>query len=321
VIGLSIVIVAWNVRDLLAACLESIGAGPVAVGSDAPAAAPDRLAVEVIVVDSASTDGTPDMLRERFAWVHLIEPGENVGFSRGNNIGLRASRGRFVMLLNPDTVVLDDALPRLVGYLNAHPDVGVVGPQLLNSDGSLQSSRRRFPTLTTAFFESTWLQPIAPRRMLTRYYFEDIPPDRTLDVDWLTGAALVTRREVIAQVGGLDEGYFMYSEELDWQRRIKGAGWRVVYLPGAQIVHHGGQSSQQVSAQTHIRFQSSKIRYFRKHHGELAALVLRIFLLFNYAWQLALEAIKGALGHKPEMRRARVRIYLQVLRSGLKAPH
>jgi GT2 family glycosyltransferase len=139
-------------------------------------------------------------------------------------------------------------------------------------------------------------------------------------VDWVTGAALVARREVIARVGGLDERYFMYSEELDWQRRIKEAGWRVVYLPTAQIIHHGGQSSQQVSAQTHIRFQSSKIRYFRRYHGQLIAFVLRIFLLLNYAWQLALEAVKSALGHKPEMRRARVRIYLQVLRSGLKAP-
>jgi GT2 family glycosyltransferase len=127
----------------------------------------------------------------------------------------------------------------------------------------------------------------------------------------------LVRREVIDQVGKLDEGFFMYSEELDWCRRIKGAGWKIVYLPKAQVIHHLGKSSDQVVAQRHIYFQTSKVRYFRKHHGQWAAGWLRIALLAMYVWQLILEAAKGLIGHKRELRRERVRAYWQVLRSGL----
>lgn len=303
---LSIIIVSWNVRDLLARCLASVAAG---LGD---------LDAETIVVDSASTDGSAAMAAERFPWARVIALDRNVGFSAANNIGLRASRGRCVMLLNPDTAVIGDALAQMVRYLDAHPDVGVVGPHTLNPDGATQSTRRRFPTLATALFESTWLQPYAPRRILDRYYVIGPPDDATLDVDWVQGSALMARREVYEQVGGLDEGYVMYSEELDWCRRIKAAGWRVVYLGGARIVHHGGKSSEQVAARRHIHFQTSKVRYFRRHHGRAAAAGLRLFLLLNYAWQLALEAAKYALNHKRDLRRARIAAYWQVLRSGLR---
>ncbi|MBN1284072.1 MAG: glycosyltransferase family 2 protein [Anaerolineae bacterium] len=299
---LSIIIVSWNVRDLLTACLASI----------------HHPGAEVIVVDSGSSDGSAAMVRERFPWARLIALDHNAGFTAGNNTGLRASTGRYVMLLNPDTEVIGDALQQMVAYLDAHSDVGVVGPHTLNSDGTTQSTRRRFPTLPTAFFESTWLQPCAPRRILDRYYVAGPPDDATLDVDWVQGSALMARRAVYEQVGGLDEGYVMYSEEMDWCRRIKDAGWRVVYLGSAQIVHHGGKSSEQVTARRHIHFNTSKVRYFRKHHGALAAETLRAFLLLNYAWQLLLEAFKGALGHKRPVRRARVKAYWQVLKSRLR---
>jgi N-acetylglucosaminyl-diphospho-decaprenol L-rhamnosyltransferase len=302
---LSIVIVSWNVRDLLRECLASIRAG-------------GELSVEVIVVDSASSDGTPDMLHKAFPQVTLVEPGTNVGFTRGNNIGIEASRGRHVLLLNPDTRVLGSGPEKMVAYMDGHPKVGALGPQLLNEDGSVQSSRRRFPTLRTAFFESTWLQPHAPQKVLDHYYMLDHEDDETVAVDWVQGAAVLVRREAIEQVGMMDEGFFMYSEELDWQRRIKAAGWEVIYYPEAQIVHHGGKSSEQVVAQRDIYFHSSKIRYFRKHHGAGVAFVLRLFLLGNYIWQLGLEAGKWLLGHKRAMRGARVRAYWQVLRSGLK---
>ncbi|GAB4469448.1 MAG: glycosyltransferase family 2 protein [Anaerolineae bacterium] len=303
---LSIVIVSWNVRDLLRECVASIKGQHL------------EPAPEIIVVDNLSTDGTVEMLRREHPDVHVIEPGENTGFSRGNNLGIRVSGGEYILLLNPDTRVLDDALARLVAYLDQHPEVGVVGPQLLNADGSVQSSRRRFPTLWTAFFESTWLQPIAPPPLLDRFYMRDQDDTATCEVDWLQGAALLVRRKAIEQCGLLDEGFFMYSEELDWQRRIKAAGWRIVYYPGAQIIHYGGKSSEQVVALLHIHFQTSKIRYFRKYHGWLAADALRGFLLLSYAVQLALEAAKGLIGHKRPLRRARVQAYWQVLCSGLK---
>ncbi len=304
-IDLSVVIVNWNVRDLLRQCLRLI-------------LDTQCLTLETIVVDNASTDGSVEMVRAEFPGVHLITNADNRGFPAANNQGIAAAQGGYVLLLNPDTEVVGDALATMVAYAEAHPDVGIVGPQLLTPDGSVQSSRRRFPTLATAFFESTWLKPYAPRRLLERYEFLDRPDDVAQDVDWLYGAALMARREAVEQVGPMDEGFFMYSEELDWCRRFREAGWRVVYLPTAQIVHHGGKSSEQVIAARHIHFQTSKVRYFRKYHGRVAAEALRLFLLGNYVWQLALEGAKWLLGHKRPLRASRIIAYRQVLGSKLR---
>ncbi len=302
---LSIIIVNWNVRDLLRECLRSI--------EDEKG----DLSLEIIVVDSASNDDSAAMVRSEFPSVHLIACTENVGFPRGNNIGLQEARGDYLLLLNPDTVIVDDALAVLVSYLQVNPDVGVVGPQLLNPDGSVQSSRRRFPTAATGFFESTWLEGLAPG-ILRRYYALDLPDDATADVDWLTGACIMVPRLAYEAVGGLDEGYFMYSEELDWCRRIKESGRRVVYYPAARVIHHVGKSSEQAVTARHINFNRAKLRYFRKYHGRFMAAVLRVFLLAGYAWQIALESIKGLLGSNPILRRQRVRVYIDVLKSGLR---
>lgn len=304
---LSIIIVSWNVADLLAACLDSILNNT-----------PDGLAVEIIVVDSASSDDTVARVQEHYPQIKLLPQAENLGFTRCNNIGLAASTGRYVMLLNPDTEILDNALALMVHYLDENSDVGLIGPRTLNADGSTQSTRRRFPSLPVLFLESTWLQPFAPKSLLNAYYMTDAPDDATFDIDWAQGSALMARRAVYEQIGGLDEGYIMYSEEVDWCKRARDAGWRVVYLGAARIIHHGGQSSQQVAARSHIHFQQSKLRYTRKYHGRLMAQVLRAFLFLNYGWQLALETAKGLLGHKRDLRWARVRAYWQVIRSGLK---
>lgn len=304
-LDLSIIIVNWNVRDLLRDCLRSIE--------------DDRgaLSVEVIVVDSASADDSVAMVRGEFPWVKLIPCDENVGFPRGNNLGLAEALGTYLLLLNPDTVIVGDAMSKMVAFLQVHPDVGALGPQLLNPDGSVQSSRRRFPTAATGFLESTWLEGLAPG-VLRRYYALDLPDDATADVDWLTGACIMVPRTVYEEIGGLDEGYYMYSEELDWCRRIKASGRRVVYYPAAQVTHHVGKSSEQAVTARHINFQRAKLRYFRKYHGRLLVGALRVFLLANYAWQLALEGAKGLLGSKPALRRQRVRAYYDVLRSGLR---
>ena len=301
---ISIIIVSWNVREHLRACLASLP--------------PHDSGVEIFVVDAASADGTPEMVRTDFPAVQLIASDENLGYSRGNNLALRQAHGRYAFILNPDTVLVDAALARMRAYLDANPRVGVLGPQLVLADQTVQPSRRRFPNLATALFESTWLQPLAPRGMLARYYAVDLPLDRPVEVDWLVGAALLVRREVWQQVGQLDEGFFMYSEELDWQRRIKGAGWKIVYFPQAQVQHFEAQSSGQAPAATHIRFNSSKVRYFRKYHGTAAAEALRWYLLGQFALQLGLEWLKGLVGHKRDLRRSRVAAYREVLRSRLK---
>ena len=302
---LSIVIVSWNVSDLLNACLASIYEHK------------GELDIEVIVVDSASADDSVYMVESTFPQVKLLAQKENVGFPRGNNIGMAEATGRYLMLLNPDTVVVGDALQQLVRFLDEHPDVGVVGPQLRFGDGTIQSSRRRFPSVWTGFFESTWLQPYAPKPLLEHFYVEDKADYELCEVDWVMGAALVTRREIVDQIGGMDPEYFMYSEELDWCRRIKAAGWRVFYLPAAQIIHYQGKSSEQASTARHINFNRAKLRYFRRYHGSAAAAFLRLTLLLNFAVQLLLEGFKGILGHRRDLRWQRVAAYWEVLKSGL----
>ncbi|NHZ72408.1 MAG: glycosyltransferase [Aquificales bacterium] len=213
---------------------------------------------------------------------------------------------------------LDDALSKMMVYTVENPGIGVLGCQLLNGDGTVQSSKRRFPTIATAFFESTWLEKVAPKAVLEKYYAQDLSDDAINDVDWVMGACMLMPRQAVVDVGGMDEAYFMYSEELDLCRRIKDSGWRVVYYPKAQIIHYVGQSSDQAVVARHINFQRAKLRYFRKYHGRFFAILLRMFLLLNYSWQILLESAKGLLGHKRPLRQQRVRAYWQVLRSGLR---
>jgi N-acetylglucosaminyl-diphospho-decaprenol L-rhamnosyltransferase len=303
---LSIITVSWNVRDLLAACLASIQGAAIST--------------EVIVVDNASSDGSAEMVSTQYPQVCLIANADNRGFTRGNNQALPLAHGRYVLFLNPDTVVVGDALATMVAYMDAHPAVGALGPQLRYGDGTLQSSRRRFPTLMTALFESTplaWHWQNNP--WARRYRLDDRPADAVQAVDWVVGAALLARREVLDQIGGFDEGFFMYSEELDWCRRAVSAGWQVVYLPSAQIIHYEGRSSEQVVAARHIRFQTSKVRYFRKHHGAALAAVLRAFILTSFAVEWLIEGAKWLLGSRRSLRGQRMAAYAQLLRSRLAA--
>lgn len=308
---LSIVIISWNVRELLRRCLDSIQEslrGEKGKG----------LLVETIVFDNGSADGSADMVREDFPWVHLMESEVNLGFTKGNNLAIGQSEGRYILLLNPDTEVVGDALGTMMAYMESHPRAGALGPQLMNPDGTTQSSRRRFPTMATAFLESTVLQPwFQGSGILKRYYLLDRPDDETQPVDWVVGAALLIRREALHQVSPLDEEFFMYSEELEWCYRLKAQGWEVVYLPTAQVVHQEGRSSEQVLAARHIHFQRSKVLFFKKYYGWRGE-VLRWFILSTYLYLLVLEGFKWLVGHKRPLRRERVAAYWQVLRSGLK---
>lgn len=313
---LTVVIVSWNVRDLLRRCLRSVDLSAEHRRLNATGKAGG---VEIVVVDNASSDGSAEMVRAEFPHVRLVANHENRGFTAASNQGLAQAEGRYLLLLNPDTEVVGDALATMIDHMDGHPEVGVLGPQLRYPDGSRQSSRRRFPTFSTAIVESTVVQEWwTDNRFLRRYYMADTPDDQVQPVDWLVGACLLVRRQAYEQVGGLDEGFFMYSEELDWCRRIKAAGWGVVYLPTATVIHYEGKSSEQVVAARHIHFQSSKVRYFRKHYGPLQAEALRWFLLATYAYQLVREGAKWLVGHKRPLRAERMRAYRQVLRSGLR---
>jgi hypothetical protein len=168
------------------------------------------------------------------------------------------------------------------------------------------------------FFESTWLQGLLPRRTLEHYYVEDRSPETPHAVDWITGAAMLTRRAVVNEVGGMDETFFMYSEELDWCRRIHAAGWEIHYVPDAQVVHYEGKSSEQVVPARHIYFQSSKVHYARKYHGPWLAEILRLWLLGQYVWQMGVEGAKWLIGHRRPLRAERLAAYRRVLRSQLR---
>lgn len=314
-VDLSVIIVSWNVCDLLDKCLQSLRQ---ARRSSQPGEHRE-FSMECIVVDSASSDGSAQMIRAKHPEVLLLPQRENIGFTRGNNIGLKQARGDFLLLLNPDTEVSPGALGQMIEYMNGHPQVGILGPHTLNSDGSHQSTRRRFPTLLTGIFESTWLAALAPPLVERNYRMLDAQDEDIIAADWVQGSALMLRRAVYDRIGGLDEGYVMYSEELDYCRRAKTAGWQIYYHGGAVITHHGGKSSEQAGASKQIHFQTSKLRYFRKHHGFAAYLILRATLLLQFSWQLCLESLKGALGHKRDLRARRARAYWQVLRTGLKA--
>jgi len=303
---LSIVIVNWNVKDLLRDCLQSL--------FDSLLSMPD-LTTEIIVVDSASSDGSLHMVREEFPQVQLIAGEENLGYAGGNNAGAAAAAGRYIFLLNPDTVVQPDALPRLVAYMDAHPAVGGLGPQLLWPNGEVQSSRRRFPTPGSLFWESTLLDQWFPHnRHAQRYHFADQSPGHTQAVDWVVGAALLIRAEAWQQVGPLDENYFMYFEETDWCRRAVPAGWEIHYLPEAKVTHFEGKSSEQVVAARALRFQRSKLRYTRKYFGWGWAATLHLFLWLTFAWQWVEEAAKWLAGHRRDLRRERMAAYGQLLR-------
>lgn len=279
-------------------------------------------------MDNASSDDSVSMLQQEFPWVQVIANAQNLGFTVANNQGLAQSRGRYVLFLNPDTEVHAGALQTLLDYAETHPAVGIVGPQLRYADGSVQSSRRRFPTLATFFLEATVLQRWWPHNsVLDRYYMLDRPDEAISQVDWVVGACMLVRRSVLDQVGGFDEGFFMYAEEMDLCRRAVSAGWQVVYLPAAVVTHYEGKSSEQVVAARHIRFFTSRVRYVRKHHGRLAAALVRSFLLLTFVYQWVEEAVKWLVGWflpsqrpKRAMRRARMAAYGQVLRSRLRSP-
>jgi GT2 family glycosyltransferase len=319
---LAVIIVSWNVCELLRRCLHAVEASLAGSAID----------YSLLVVDNDSADGSPAMLRAEFPHVRLIEPGANLGFAGGNNAALRLLRAEgwpeFVLLLNPDTEPLGDAIPRLVHALRLQPELMAVGPQLRYPDGTVQSSRRRFPTRATLFWESTPLDRRWPTNpWARRYRMDDRSEQYHQPVGWLVGAALLVRSRAIEVAGLLDERFFMYSEELEWQARLQRADYRpqvvpgtllgssrIWYLPEAVIVHHEGQSSGQVLARRHGAFNCSRVLLARIWYGWRFAALLRAFLRLGFGYELAVEAFKLALGHRPALRRQRIAVYWQVLR-------
>ena len=265
---LSVVIVNYNVKAFLEQCLIAIER------------ARGGLDIEVFVVDNASVDGSQSMVRKRFPRVRLIENAKNVGFSRANNQALRLAQGRYVLILNPDTLIQEDTLTVLKGFLDARPDVGGVGCKLLNPDGSFQiASRRSFPTPWVAFCRIVWLSRIFPRsRLLGRYNVTYLDPDTESEIDVLSGSLMMFRKSALDQAGYFDEDYFMYGEDIDLCYRIKKAGWKIFYTPATKVIHYKGESTKKSEFTVISTFYATMLVFVNKHFGGRYSLLLRVLL-------------------------------------------
>jgi len=252
----SICIVNWNVAPLLKACLSSIAKQTVA----------ER--IQTIVVDNASTDGSAEMVATTFPQVQLIRNQTNTGFARANNQALAQTTAPFVLFLNPDTELPIEAIKTLIDVANQNPTVGIFGPKLLNPDGSLQPSVRRFPDFLSQAMVVLKLHHRWPKlRPVARYYANDHDSATFGQVDQVMGACFFVRRDVIKAIGGFDEGYWIWFEEVDYCRRAKNAGWPTAYSPTPAVIHHGGTGFRQVASLKRQRlFLRSLNRYFARHH-------------------------------------------------------
>ena len=298
-ISVSVAIVSYNTRDLLRACLQSLR----------DRQAEGEASLEILVADNGSTDGSVDMVRAEFPEVRLIETGGNVGFGRANNAALAGARGRFFALVNSDAEVLPYALSESLAYLEAHPDAGLVGGQLLWPDGRDQTSWGDDPTLAGVFREQTFLGslPRLPRKSLP-------PPDGPRDVDQICGAFMLIRREAWQQVNGFDPHYFMYNEDVDLNVRLRRAGWRVVFLPHARITHHLGASSSadwRKRARMVSAYNESRYYYFSRFGGPGAGAKLKAYCLLGAAIRLTAWTVLSLV--KPGAR-DKVRLFREVWR-------
>jgi GT2 family glycosyltransferase len=264
----SVIIISYNTRQMTLDCLRALYAD---LGD---------LQAEVFVVDNASSDGSTAAVTEVFPQVRVIANPVNVGFGAANNQAMQVARGEFFMLLNSDAFLRPGVMRTLVDYLRIHPGVGVVGPKILNADGSTQQSCYRFPSPGQCWRENFWITAAFGDHPFLGDY-RTWPHDRERDVEWIIGACLLLRREVYERVGGFDERFFMYSEETDWQRRIRDAGWEITFLPTAQVTHLGGASGGKEKAKVNRHFFESLDYYERKHHGMLGLVSLRVAMVLG----------------------------------------
>jgi GT2 family glycosyltransferase len=292
---LSVTICSWNTREDLRTCLQSLER------------LKDEASFETIVVDNNSEDESADMVEEEFPWVRLIRSERNLGFTGGQNLALRERKAGHALLLNSDTIVHPGALAALLDHAAAHPDIGVVGPKLLNPDGSLQLSCRRFPNPVAALFRNTPLGRLFPNNRFTReYLMQDWSHDEPRDVDWVSGAALFARSEFIEKAGVLDPDYFMFCEDVDWCFRAWHAGFRVVYLPSAVITHAIGRSTDKAPNRMIGTFHRSMLRFYRKNMLPKVSPPLRPFALAGAALALSLRAGMFILKNKIDNLRRRL---------------
>lgn len=264
---LSIIIVNYNVKEFLKNLLHSIKK------------ASQNISTEIIVIDNASDDGSIEMLREKFPEVKLISNEKNLGFGKANNIGLKLAKGKFILLINPDTLVSEDTFIKLIGFFETHPDAGMVGCKILNPDGTLQlACRRSFPGPWTSFTKVTGLSNLFPKsKLFARYNLTYLDENQTYEVDAISGSFMMMKKEVYEKVGGFDEQFFMYGEDLDLCFRIQKAGYKIYYVHTTQIIHYKGESTKRSNLdETKVFYQAMHL-FVKKHLSSsfIVELILR----------------------------------------------
>ncbi|MFA6598825.1 MAG: glycosyltransferase [Ignavibacteriaceae bacterium] len=270
---LSIIIVNYNVKEFLQNLLTSLFK------------AVTNLSSEIIVVDNGSDDGSVELLREKFPQVTLIANKDNLGFSKANNLGLKIAKGKFILLLNPDTIVQEDTFEKLIEFFKAHQDAGMTGCKILNPDGTLQlACRRSFPGPWTSFCKVSGLSSMFPNsRLFARYNLTYMDENQSYEVDAISGSFMMVRREVFEKIGGLDEQFFMYGEDLDWCYRVQKAGWKVYYVHDTTIIHYKGESTKRSSLDETKIFYNAMHLFVKKHFATslLVEIILRMAIVFR----------------------------------------
>jgi len=280
-LDVSIVIVSWNTRDILRGCLKAMYAQTKGI------------ALEVIVVDNASTDGSVETLETQFPQVKLIRNSENLGFAKANNIGIRASRGSYVCLVNSDVIVLEGCIENLKEFMDANPSAGISGPKILNPDRTLQPGCRNFPTIWNNLCQALGLNYLFPKSaFFSEPFMKYWAHDKVRKVDVITGCFWMVRREAIDEVGLLDEDFFIYGEDIDWCKRFHNAGWDVVFYPGAEAIHIGGASSGNAPIKFYLEMQKADLHYWRKHHGRIGRAGYLAIILIRQTLRVVFGAIR-----------------------------
>ncbi|MBI5343722.1 MAG: glycosyltransferase family 2 protein [Deltaproteobacteria bacterium] len=266
-IRISMIVVSYNTREITKQCLKSIRDNVRGVS------------FETICIDNGSDDGTAEMIKKEFPEVVLIESRENLGYAKGNNLGIRRSAGEYVVLLNSDTVILPGAFEGIVKYMEDHPDAGAASPKLLNPDGSIQYCVRTLPDIKTAVFQSLGWHKLFPNNRITaRYYRTNLDYDKVLSVDSIGTTCYVVRREALEKVGLLDEGFFMYNVDLDFNKRIKDAGFNIYYLPGSRVMHYGGVSVNRNNVRGLIEQHQGMRLMYKKHYAAKRNILINYFI-------------------------------------------
>jgi GT2 family glycosyltransferase len=272
---LSIIIVNWNTRDLLCQCLDSLTQKV------------EGIEMEILVVDNGSTDGSVAAVRDKFPGVRLIENPVNMGFAKANNQAISLSSGEYLLLLNPDTQVKDETVVKMLSFMDAHAEAGLVGAQLLNADGSKQNSIANFPSLATELLNKSLLRRLFPEKFPGKE--RDYPGP--VEVESVIGACMLVRRKAVEQVGLLDEEFFLFLEETDWCYRIKKAGWEIYHIPGAEVLHFQGKSAEAEKAKARIEYHRSRYHYFRKNRGSFQTSALSVGLIIKLLVELVFATI------------------------------